>query len=318
MECHLSRQEFFLTVKDLIRTGDRSAVKWSEKETLLNKRSVSVSLSLVRLLIVCFYYRFDRYHETVDAIDTALCDNIDTRSACEHIRQLISWSNLYLKESVGSQSPNVTLLESIASYVTKILDVFGVSQKTQTIGFANESNDVNNREAIVMPFLEIIADLREQIRSKAKQTKDKDLLDICDRLRDDILPEVGVRLEDYEVGDGQTKTRLKLVDRETLQREREDKLKAQELKRLEKEKKAREKAVAEAKKEEEKKLCPTVMFVTEGDKYSAFDDKGMPTHDSDGKELTKSALKKLSKVYSTQLKRHSKCSQCQNIVVENN
>ena len=44
-------------------------------------------------------------------------------------------------------------------------------------------------------------------------------------------------------------------------------------------------------KEEAKKLPPTEMFKKETDKYSAFDDKGMPTHDHEGKEISKGQLK---------------------------
>lgn len=47
------------------------------------------------------------------------------------------------------------------------------------------------------------------------------VLKICDSLRDDVLPNLGVRLEDK---DGQPPV-IKLVDRETLLKEREEKLK---------------------------------------------------------------------------------------------
>ncbi|CAG2120101.1 unnamed protein product, partial [Medioppia subpectinata] len=280
-------REFFLTVKDLIRTSDASIVKWTQKEHQLNQK----------------------FQESIDSVDTSLCDNIDTRSACEHIRRLIAASNSYLQEC--SQSPNVTLITNISVYITNIFDIFGVGAKDQTIGFTSDGAEAGgNREAIVMPFLEIIADLREKLRSKAMDLKDKELLRICDELRDEILPEVGVRLEDYESVAGVTKTRLKLVDRQTLMKEREERLKVEENKRLEKERKAEEKRLADAKRAEESKVCPLDMFTAETDKYSAFDSKGMPTHDSDGKELAKSALKKLSKLYAIQEKKHNECVKC--------
>lgn len=257
-----------------------------------------------------------RFHEIVDSVDASLCDNIDTRSACEHIRRLISASNLYVQEC--GQSVNVTLLENISLFISKIMDVFGVGSKEQTFGFPDESSEVVNREAIVMPFLEIIADLREKIRTKAIDLKNNELLGICDQLRDETLPNVGVRLEDYEVGEGVTKTRLKLVDRETLLKEREEKLRAQEQKRLEKERKLAEKEIADKKREQENKICPLDMFRAEVDKYSTFDAKGMPTHDLEGKELSKSQIKKLSKLYSSQQKKHEKCIKCEGIVLNNN
>lgn len=47
-----------------------------------------------------------------------------------------------------------------------------------------------------------------------------EILKLCDKLRDDVLPNLGVRLED-----GTSPPTIKLVDRETLMKEREEKLK---------------------------------------------------------------------------------------------
>ena len=47
------------------------------------------------------------------------------------------------------------------------------------------------------------------------------ILQLCDDVRDNILPNLGVRLEDLE---GQPSV-IKLVDRDTLLKEREEKLK---------------------------------------------------------------------------------------------
>lgn len=46
------------------------------------------------------------------------------------------------------------------------------------------------------------------------------ILKLCDELRDDVLPSLGVRLED-----GISPPTIKLVDRDTLMKEREEKLK---------------------------------------------------------------------------------------------
>ena len=47
-----------------------------------------------------------------------------------------------------------------------------------------------------------------------------DILKLCDAVRDDVLPNLGVRLEDHE---GQPAS-IKLVDKETLLKERQEKL----------------------------------------------------------------------------------------------
>ena len=97
------------------------------------------------------------------------------------------------------------------------------------------------------------------------------------------MPDLGVRLEDKE---GE-KTVIKLVDKEELRKEREEKLALEEKKRLEKEAKKAKAAAEAAKALEEAKIPPEEMFRKETDKYSAWDDKGVPTHLADGKEVPK-------------------------------
>jgi len=46
------------------------------------------------------------------------------------------------------------------------------------------------------------------------------------------------------------------------------------------------------------------MFLHETDKYSKFDEKGIPTHDQTGQELSKGGRKKLEKSYEQQVKLH--------------
>ena len=49
-------------------------------------------------------------------------------------------------------------------------------------------------------------------------------------------------------------------------------------------------------------LAPEEMFKSQTDLYSSFDTDGVPTHDKEGKELSKSALKKLKKEWEKQKK----------------
>lgn len=120
-----------------------------------------------------------------------------------------------------------------------------------------------------MPYLEILADFRENVRGHARTLKASEILFECDRLRDDILPNVGVRLEDHE-GEGSI---VKLVDRETLIKEKEAKKLLDAEKAAEKERKRLEAAAAAAAKDAQKKIPPNEMFILETEKYSRFDDK---------------------------------------------
>lgn len=49
-----------------------------------------------------------------------------------------------------------------------------------------------------MPYLNIIAEFRENVRNYAITIKATDILKECDQLRDEVLPNVGVRLEDRD------------------------------------------------------------------------------------------------------------------------
>lgn len=51
---------------------------------------------------------------------------------------------------------------------------------------------------MIMPYLEIIAEFRDNVRNNARTIKATDILKECDRVRDEVLPNVGVRLEDRE------------------------------------------------------------------------------------------------------------------------
>merc|ERR1712111_168641 len=128
-----------------------------------------------------------------------------------------------------------------------------------------------------------------------------EILKECDDLRDNVLPNLGVRLEDKE----NEPTVIKLVDKAELLREKEEKKAQEEKKRLEKEAKKAEAAAKAAALEAQRKIPPSELFKGETDKYSKFDDKGMPTHDAKGEELPKSQLKKLQKVYAAQEKKYN-------------
>lgn len=114
-----------------------------------------------------------------------------------------------------------------------------------------------------------MAEFRDQVRDVARAQKSVDILRICDTFRDDILPNLGVRLEDREGG----ASAVKLVDRETLLKEREAKRLAEAQKVAAKEKKRQEALAATAALEAQKKIKPNEMFLHENDKYSAFDVK---------------------------------------------
>ncbi|XP_053884185.1 cysteine--tRNA ligase, cytoplasmic isoform X3 [Malaclemys terrapin pileata] len=275
--------EFFLNVKDILRAPIDligQFQKWEFRETELNKS---------------FYDKKATIHE-------ALCDNIDTRTVLEEMRSLVSQSNSYIAaKKTARQMPNRLLLESISSYLTQMLKIFGAIESDEALGFPVGGNGQNlNLESTVMPYLQVLSDFREGVRQIAREKKVTEVLQLSDALRDDILPELGVRFEDHEG----LPTVVKLVDRETLLKEREEKKKIEEEKKRKKEEAFRKKQEQEAAKLAKMKIPPHAMFKSELDKYSKFDENGFPTHDTEGKELSKGQMKKLKKLYEAQEKIH--------------
>ncbi|KAJ4947234.1 hypothetical protein JOQ06_009272 [Pogonophryne albipinna] len=255
--------EFFLTVKDIMRaptdiTGRFE--KWETAEVELNNS---------------FYDRKSAVHE-------ALCDNVDTRTAMEEMRVLVGQSNSYIASRKSAKlRPNRMLMESIAAYLTSILKVFGAIEGSEPSGFPVGQSQNVDLESTVMPYLSVLSNFREEVRKIARDKKVMELLQLCDVVRDDTLPELGVRLEDHEG----LPTVVKLVDKETLLKEREEKKQMAKLAKM--------------------KVPPCEMFCSETDKYSKFDETGFPTHDVEGKELSKGQAKKLRKFFDVQEKLHN-------------
>uniref|UniRef100_A0A8C3FIB9 Cysteine--tRNA ligase, cytoplasmic n=2 Tax=Chrysemys picta bellii TaxID=8478 RepID=A0A8C3FIB9_CHRPI len=243
--------EFFLNVKDILRAPIDligQFQKWEFRETELNKS----------------------FYDKKAAIHEALCDNIDTRTVLEEMRSLVSQSNSYIAaKKTARQMPNRLLLESISSYLTQMLKIFGAIESDEALGFPVGGNGQNlNLESTVMPYLQVLSDFREGVRQIAREKKVTEVLQLSDALRDDILPELGVRFEDHEG----LPTVVKLVDRETLLKEREEKKKIEEEKKRKKEEAFRKKQEQEAAKLAKMKIPPHAMFKSELDKYSKFDE----------------------------------------------
>ncbi|XP_076591244.1 cysteine--tRNA ligase, cytoplasmic isoform X1 [Chaetodon auriga] len=276
--------EFFLNVKDILRaptdiTGRFE--RWEAEEMELN----------------------NSFYDRKSAIHKALCDNVDTRTAMEEMRVLVSQSNSYIASRKNAKlRPNRMLVESIAVYLTNMLKIFGAIEESVCIGFPVGGQSVNNDlESTVMPYLTVLSEFREGVRKIAREKKVTELLQLCDVVRDDTLPELGVRLEDHEG----LPTVVKLVDKDTLLKEREEKKKMEEEKLKKKEEAAKKKQEQEMAKLAKMKVPPSEMFRSETDKYSRFDETGFPTHDAEGKELSKGQAKKLRKLYEAQEKLHN-------------
>ncbi|XP_038111748.1 cysteine--tRNA ligase, cytoplasmic [Culex quinquefasciatus] len=275
--------EFFLNVKDLTR----HVVSGKPRDRFNPWTPVESDLQ-------------QKLNASKAAVHEALCDNIDTRTALDAIRDLISYSNVYIRDHKSAL--NALLLRNIATYITELLHIFGaIVGPRGGIGFpVGGSAGTADLEETVMPYLSALAEFRTAVREQARTLKASEILALCDQIRDDTLPNLGVRLEDR---DG-APSALKLVDRELLLKEREAKRAEEARKAAEKERKKAEAAAAAAAKDAQRKINPVDMFRAETDKYSAWDERGLPTHDAQGKEISKGQQKKLQKLQQAQEKRY--------------
>lgn len=95
---------------------------------------------------------------------------------------------------------------------------------------------------------------------------------------------------------------IKFVDKETLLKEKQQQLEEQEKKRKQKEEAKKKLEAEKAAKEAKARIPPWEMFKHETDKYSKFDEQGVPTHDHTGEPLSGKLIKKLKKMYQQQEK----------------
>lgn len=242
-----------------------------------------------------------------DAIHDHLANDFDTPNALREIQALVRSTNVFLADQ--GMDANELLLSSIGKYVTKMFKVFGLVAGTNDIGYGDDASaQGQSKEQTVAPTLDAFCAFRDQIRKTARGDGTEaitKILALCDAVRDEVLPPLGIRLEDRGLEQSSV---WKMEDAATLVMEIRRK---QEVEQKRREEKERRKAEREAKLREELErgsVSPTDMF-RQGDyagKYSEYDDSGMPRKDCDGKDLSKSALKGLTKARVRQEKLHAK------------
>ncbi|KAF9236364.1 tRNA synthetases class I (C) catalytic domain-containing protein [Melanogaster broomeanus] len=242
------------------------------------------------------------------AFRAALCDSFNTPEALKILRDLVSRTNVYINSR--GKSLNADLVEQLARWVGNMLRMFGLGGGEEVeLGWGQEITDsVNaiNREEVLMPCLRAISSFRDGVRRLAIAKEDdslKEILKLCDRLRDDDLVPLGVALDDQEDG----KALVKLVPPSELIKARDEKRQKLEAHA------ARKVALAQA--EQQKRLAklekgrtpPEELFkpphVPEG-MYSQWNEQGIPTADRAGEKLSKSLEKKLLKEWNKQKELH--------------
>lgn len=202
--------EFFRSVKALTRDIQLrdTAQKWNEADHAL-------SAELTR---------------TRKAVREALCDSFDTPRAVNELATLVNAANPYLQGG----AVKVPLIRQVSRYVFSVLKAFGVYEEDDMPSLATGSSEVNVEDSIA-PVMTALSKYRDEVKKVAGEGPGA-VMKASDQLRDDVLPFLGIQLEDR----GKNEPAIwKFVDKETLLAERQAKidakLKKEEEKRLRKE-----------------------------------------------------------------------------------
>ncbi|KAL4522526.1 hypothetical protein Ndes2437A_g07295 [Nannochloris sp. 'desiccata'] len=195
-----------------------------------------------------------------------LMDSIDTRGAMDALSELIKAVNLYLltRQDAAGPQPQAFLLKQSASFITKILSVFGDG-------------------------------IRAAARAGAAQGE---FLTICDDVRDNAMINLGIRLEDQADGGSVWKTE----DPAVLRAERDEKLTAVAAAAAKKIRSKLDATRRDLEKFEKLAALPSPQEALK-EKYLKFSEEtGEPTHDAEGAVLEGKALDKAKKEIEKQKK----------------
>jgi cysteinyl-tRNA synthetase len=259
-----------------------------------------------------------RLEDSKTEVRACLMDDFNTPGAVSALTELIRDCNRYMESGTAvpisggtelapmpAQGLSSVVLSSVARYVTSILRTFGLAPSGSDIGFGlagqGEAGAESSKEAVLTPYLDVLTEFRKEVRLAAMRGDTKEVLQIADRLRDDRVPVVGVRLVDKGSG-ADVVSVWKLDDPETMRKERAQK----EAAKAEKEAAKAEMARLAAEREARAAIPPEKMFLPMTDLYSAFDEAGLPTTDKAGEPLSKGVLKKLAKDQAKQKEAHDK------------
>jgi cysteinyl-tRNA synthetase len=163
------------------------------------------------------------------------------------------------------------------------------------------SSKTTDPEALALPYLRNVSRIRDELRNLAPTSSSKkQILTLSDQIRDNDLLNLGVYLDDRS--DNQPAL-IKFIPATELLAQKEEKAAKERERAAQKEKVRLERERVEAEKAAKAKLSHLEMFKGD-DRWSAWDEDGMPTKTKEGEDVPKSALKKLRKDWERQKKAH--------------
>lgn len=218
---------------------------------------------------------------------STIADNVNPETAVEPYKSMMNT----VKADVKALSLDSDVIRDLVAR-DPTSDFEGIAQ--------GGSKDI---EQLSLPFLRVAAQLRDELRRVVgAQNPDvkKAILSLTDRIRDHDFTNLGVYLDDRP--DNQPSL-IKFIAAAELIAAREEKAAAaaDKAKKKEEARLAREKVEQEAR--EKAKTPPEEMFKTD-ERYSAWDEQGLPTKMKDGSDVPKSQQKQNKKSWDKQKKAH--------------
>ena len=134
------------------------------------------------------------------AIHDALVDNFNTPLVIKLVKELINKTYEYEAKTRGTTF-KIHIIYSVASYVSFIMKSFGLVYRTEFIEYFILDSTQQNSEQILTPYIDTLTKFRDTIKNAAAVDKDlTKILKLCDELRDDVLPYLGIKIEDKGKG----------------------------------------------------------------------------------------------------------------------
>jgi len=178
-----------------IKRKEQILVRFFEKVSALGLDFHSLNQDLPQKWQALEFSLNTEFLETQKRVHAHLLDNFNTMKASLCLYDIVSAVNTYMSER-GS-SVRFTLVNKIASYVAKIFGVFGIDFPEYSLASSPSSEILQDKILTIKPYVDQFAIFRKRVRELAKGKADyKEFLALTDSIRDEVMPELGVRMED--------------------------------------------------------------------------------------------------------------------------
>lgn len=226
---------------------------------------------------------------------TSMVNTFGLNGKASHDDDVIGWSGLEVPEEARQYLVPLSRLRD--SLRQKIQSSNGLTPEDKQSMLESAAEDIPPNTAQQDPYFDALHQFHADLFSlpPTSPTLSRDILQLCDRVRDLDLWNLGFYLQDRDPEPAlirRVTSGLRAARQERGERERQ-----REAAKLESEEKAQAKA-------DKGQVSHLEMFRT--DEYSEWDQDGIPVKDKEGNELAKSRGKKLRKEWERQKKLHEK------------